>query len=1444
MKKVYKYDSKKHTIPNYPTRADVFKDQEKVAVDELDEVLFHPIDMIPAYSRHIYGETVIGYTLIITGVLSSGECAQLVISEIPIYFDIRISSEKSKMEIKEIKDILSNSYTIEYIKAYPGMGFQEEMATYMRIYFDDVFTRRKYLMLFQEKGMTTASDYDIYAIPNNVVNRNEWTLGDWSLIRNYEAKYVNKYDTWVIYINKCDNFVAVNRPISTDPPLCSTPSMPLYISCGYDIEVNGLSYALPTPANIKETVFMLCFGIYRSDQLEPVYQACITDQEYMTEYYLEKSPEWDLILCKNDGEVILAFADIIRRFRIDVRYAFNNFGFDDPFICERINQKHYDKFDLFANIALPMPYEHIYPQKRKKIDTLFVETRIKLDGVFDSNTSRKRLHLPGTLNIDMMIALKKLNPKDDMLTSHGLRSYLERYNLPNKLDISVQDMNKAYNEENEKLMYDTAEYCVVDSLSCIRLEQKVNLFAGYAATAHLALCSISDSFIRAGGMKVKNVIYVVGRRLQCNYTENPKKIQSIPFPGAVVFSPLKGLYNEVPTIALDFSSLYPSIMRALWISSETYIDDRVKADRCREIGYDVFDYNLEWSYEVKNEAKGTVETRYVKKDVFYIRKNPDGSNCRGVYPLVLEFLINTRKMYKKKMNAASRKIAELQQREHTEDEMKEAIIEHKSYNQKQLATKIVANTLYGSVGNRAFNLYNVYLAATVTLFGRQSITAASDVATDRGYIRLYGDSVTGNTPILVRHNNDINLTRIDELVINTPWIKRSDGKEYIDLTDIDVWENGKFVKINQIIRHYTNKSIVRVITKTSFVDVTTDHSLYTDSEQKISPNDLVINKTKLLTTKFKIENNNTIDIKYVYRLGEIYGNYNIKHELIIYNSHNERILPGLINLEKKALVSFIEGFTTTNIKHSEDPNVLLVDGKELAMSLWIALDKIGYKDIKTIGGIDLTTKEWYKIYYSSKTNTSNPSLVVNKFILYETYNNYVYDLNTESGKHHAGIGDIVVSNTDSIFLLPKKEMFGTIADPRQKVTICQKMAEDILSDILAEIRRITRRDTNILNMELDKLLYPALYCGKKKYCAIIWEGDCEPEEYISGLEYTKRGKSHLLRDLSQRVVSTCLDINFNQDMLEFVVSVLRDGVDEIKRKPLDYFVKQTKYRPGKQGVSNMFIARMKEKEKIDPILYQVPDPGVNFEYIITGVIDPYLSNGNKRLGKKTDQWEFKHVVERLKMHPDYLYYLEDVIGSLSRFINYYPQFADSKEEDDTKRDKGEQKNAEKYLKSKLLEFSDSTNLKHTVIKRQRKLLNSIYTSAYSGLIDHIIDAYDNNIDREGIIQYILNVSKKLAYPISCNMSIDALEYIIKDKKEYIKSKAGIIIDIYSKYIISLDDVSRSEHNSLDLMYKYNTVDKPIDIIDAINDLIKYQSILCSQEDNMDPIDSALAMVFS
>jgi hypothetical protein len=385
----------------------------------------------------------------------------------------------------------------------------------------------------------------------------------------------------------------------------------------------------------------------------------------------------------------------------------------------------------------------------------------------------------------------------------------------------------------------------------------------------------------------------------------------------------------------------------------------------------------------------------------------------------------------------------------------------------------------------------------------------------------------------------------------------------------------------------------------------------------------------------------------------------------------------------------------------------------------------------------------------------------------------------------------------------------------------------------------------MLLMALDKLLYPALYCGKKKYYAIIWDGDKEPEEYVSGLEFVKRGRSQLLVDLSKRVVTESMQFDFKKDMLEFVIDTLSDGVNEIKQKEIQYFTKQAKYRPGKAGSANMFIARMKEKEKADPVLYQLPDPNVSFQYVVTSLIDVYMSNGNKRSSKKTDQWEFLHVVERLKMKPDYSYYLTDVIGSLARFINYYPQFQPSEDTDPDDLDKKAQKNAEKYLKERLAEFNNASSLGHTIVKRQRKFVNSLYIRMYSGLTDYFIDAYNDNVDVDGFIQYILTCIRKNVFPIEGAISKEFVEKKIKEGTDYLITKSSFLEGLYRVYIIKLDDVSREQKDLLemDMDNVHENIVKPTDIIDTINDLIKYQSLMLTVDRVSDPIADALYMTF-
>ena len=108
------------------------------------------------------------------------------------------------------------------------------------------------------------------------------------------------------------------------------------------------------------------------------------------------------------------------------------------------------------------------------------------------------------------------------------------------------------------------------------------------------------------------------------------------------------------------------------------------------------------------------------------------------------------------------------------------------------------------------------------------------------------DSVTGDTPLLLRKNGLIQIQSIDSIA-EEQWVSDTDlltDKEY-NKTSFEVWTEDGWTKIKHIMRHKTTKKMFRVLTHTGVVDVTEDHSLLTEDKEKISPNDIQVGNTLL-----------------------------------------------------------------------------------------------------------------------------------------------------------------------------------------------------------------------------------------------------------------------------------------------------------------------------------------------------------------------------------------------------------------------------------------------------------------------------------------------------------------------------------------------------------------------------------------------------------------------
>lgn len=121
---------------------------------------------------------------------------------------------------------------------------------------------------------------------------------------------------------------------------------------------------------------------------------------------------------------------------------------------------------------------------------------------------------------------------------------------------------------------------------------------------------------------------------------------------------------------------------------------------------------------------------------------------------------------------------------------------------------------------------------------------------------IYGDSVTGDTPLLLKKNDSDQIyIQTIETIFNENEKIKYDGfkifdktirleKEY-SLTDYKIWSDIGWVDINKVIRHKCNKKIYRVLTHTGCIDVTEDHSLITNNKDAIKPGELKIGDSLL-----------------------------------------------------------------------------------------------------------------------------------------------------------------------------------------------------------------------------------------------------------------------------------------------------------------------------------------------------------------------------------------------------------------------------------------------------------------------------------------------------------------------------------------------------------------------------------------------------------------------
>lgn len=439
-----------------------------------------------------------------------------------------------------------------------------------------------------------------------------------------------------------------------------------------------------------------------------------------------------------------------------------------------------------------------------------------------------------------------------------------------KDDVSPQDIFRLWRGTAE----DRARiggYCIQDCELVLELYKKLEVFNNSMSMANVCLVPISFIFVRGQGVKIESLIFrecgAAGTLIPV--LENPPQTaEGVPeesYEGAIVLDPEPGLYKDSPVGVCDFASLYPSTIISENISHDMLVWVRDYTD-----GGDLIE-NV-WGGDEWAECPGytytDIEFDLLKPDPADRRKNPEKIRCgrricryaepldgsKGLLPEIINKLLAARK--------AKRKEAEREENPERRNLL----------DAEQLAYKVTANSLYGQLGSKTFKIRLLYLAASVTAYARKQLLFSKDCIEEfygpgagdpRCAVKaeakiVYGDSVTGDTPLLVKYNNIIQTIRIDELdyLLSRSWTPYHDTKKAIYISDnnIYVWSSSGWTKINRVIKHLLSneKQLYRINTHNGVVDCTNDHSLVLSNGLEVKPNDVSVG-TELLHNDFNFE---------------------------------------------------------------------------------------------------------------------------------------------------------------------------------------------------------------------------------------------------------------------------------------------------------------------------------------------------------------------------------------------------------------------------------------------------------------------------------------------------------------------------------------------------------------------------------------------------------------
>ena len=403
------------------------------------------------------------------------------------------------------------------------------------------------------------------------------------------------------------------------------------------------------------------------------------------------------ILCATESEMLTSFLELIQD--ADILTGWNSEGFDIPYTVNRVSRllskSHTRKFCLWDKFP-----------KQKEIVKFGKETQT--------------YELIGRIHLDYLELYRKY-------TYHEMHSYsldaICEYELGDKKVEYEGTLDTLYNKDFKKFI----EYSIQDVDLMVRLDEKLQFIdlANLIAHSNTVLLPTTMGSVAQIDQAIINEAHSQGLIVP----DKQRGEKPINAAGAYVAHPVKGIHRDIASI--DLNSLYPSILRACNMSTETIIG-QIRHTYTKQMLED-HDWNVPkaWDgkfacpeYDMVMEKNNTIMLTLDMEDgqshsltgedihkLVFESGQPwimtaNGTlfthEKKGIVPALLERWYSERKVLQKKAKSAR----------------DEDGADYEYWDKRQLVKKILLNSLYGALLNAGSRFFDERLGQSTTLTGR------------------------------------------------------------------------------------------------------------------------------------------------------------------------------------------------------------------------------------------------------------------------------------------------------------------------------------------------------------------------------------------------------------------------------------------------------------------------------------------------------------------------------------------------------------------------------------------------------------------------------------------------------------------------------------------------------------------------------------------------------